>query len=75
MDIGTIEIELIFSLRQIFSEFFKKITYFIRLNSHARCNGHLETLDTVFHLLECYTILVNNVQVGHIPLRHPLTFD
>lgn len=49
--------------RQIFSDFFKKITYFIRFNARSRACSLLENLNTVFHLLECYTILVNNVQV------------
>lgn len=46
-----------------FSDFFKKITFWIRLSALAKSNDLMQNYETIIHLLDCYAIFIDNVQV------------
>lgn len=50
---------------QIFSEFLKKTLFWIRMNARSKSNADISIIfDETIHLLECYTIFVNNIQIS-----------
>lgn len=50
---------------QIFSEFFRKTLFWIRINAFSKSAELAVNFDSCVHLLDCYTIFANNVQVRH----------
>lgn len=48
---------------QIFSEFFRKTLFWIRINAFSKSAELAVNFDSFVHLLDCYTIFANNVQV------------
>lgn len=48
---------------QIFTGFFKNVTRQINLTIRAKTTDLTQNLDWILSLLECYTILANNMQV------------
>ena len=49
---------------QIFTGFFKNVTRQINLTIRAKTTDLAQNFDWTLNLLECYTILTNNVQVN-----------
>lgn len=47
----------------IFSDFLKKTLFWIRMNAQSKSTNLSDNFDAIMHLLECYTIFTNNIQV------------
>lgn len=58
--------QMIVCRSQIFTGFFKNVTRQINLTIRVNSTDLTQNFDWILNLLECYTILVNNVQVNGI---------